>query len=354
MNPDKAKALSADIKEQAIAMGFSAIGIGDVDIEYAGERLEQWLTAGYQGEMIYMSAHGQKRYRAGQLVPGTICCISVAVDYLPESMQQMRDRLHDIGAAYISRYALGRDYHKYLRKRLQKLADWIESEYGTFGYRVFTDSAPVMEKPLAEKSGLGWIGKHSNLVSRQRGSWFFLGEIYTDLPLKVDSPGSDHCGNCRKCIDVCPTAAIVKPYVVDARRCISYLTIEYKGIIPVELRSMLENRIFGCDDCQLACPWNRFASLTTDETFKPRHNLDRTDLVTLFGWSEEAFHRYTQGSALRRTGYECWLRNLAIALGNAPTAQTVVTALEKRRDHHSPLVREHIEWALSRHQGAIL
>jgi len=298
--------------------------------------------------MGYMQRHGTRRSRPAELVPGTVRVICARLDYLPAAADPQAV-LDDPSAAYVSRYALGRDYHKIVRKRLQQLADRIAQAIGPFGYRVFSDSAPVLEKPLAEKAGLGWIGKHTNLIARDAGSWFFLGEIYTDLPLPVDAPATGHCGSCRACIDVCPTRAIVGPYRLDARRCISYLTIELRGSIPVELRPLLGNRIYGCDDCQLVCPWNRFARLTTEPDFVPRHNLDAAKLVELFDWSEEEFLRRTEGSAIRRIGYEQWLRNIAVALGNAPSDPAVLTALDRRRNHPSALVREHVAWALARH-----
>ncbi len=337
------------IDADARALGFSSFGVADVDLEAAGERLNQWLAAGYHGDMEYMAAHGSKRYRAAELVPDTVRCLSFTVDYLPESMQRMERNILDPGSAYIARYALGRDYHKYLRRRLQRLAERIEARVGPFGYRVFTDSAPVMEKPLAEKAGLGWIGKHTNLIDRERGSWFFIAEIYTDLPLPADVPAVDHCGSCSRCIEVCPTRAIVAPYVLDARRCISYLTIENRGDIPQALRPLVGNRIFGCDDCQLHCPWNRFAQLTTHEAFGPRHGLDASDLVELFAWNEATYLEKTRGSALRRPGYRGWLRNVAVALGNAPTSQKVIDGLEARREFPDEMVRRHVQWALRRH-----
>jgi epoxyqueuosine reductase len=273
------------------------------------------------------------------------------MDYLRQDAQSAESLLEQPEKGQISRYALGRDYHKVLRKRLQKLADRIGAEVGDFGYRVFVDSAPVLEKALAEKAGLGWIGKHSNVLSREAGSWFFLGEIYTDLPLPLDVPSGNHCGSCRRCIDICPTQAIVGPYRVDARRCISYLTIELRGSIPETLRSAIGNRIFGCDDCQFVCPWNRFAQFSEEDDFAPRPGIDATSLVKLFGWSEAEFLRRTEGSAIRRIGFECWLRNIAVALGNAPTTRDVIAALQRRADHPSPLVREHVAWALGQHHS---
>jgi epoxyqueuosine reductase len=303
--------------------------------------------------MGYMERHGRRRSRPAELVPGTLRVISARMDYLPAAARPAAKLLDEPATALVSRYALGRDYHKVLRKRLQRLAERIEGEIGPFGYRVFVDSAPVLEKALAEKAGLGWIGKHSNLLNRRAGSWFFLGEIYTDLPLPADPPAENHCGDCVRCIEACPTGAIVGPYRVDARRCISYLTIELKGPIPVELRPLMGNRVYGCDDCQLVCPWNRFAQHSAEADFNPRHDLDTASLLQLFAWEEDEFLRRTEGSAIRRAGYEGWLRNIAVALGNVPATggadqQAVVQALEARREHPSPLVREHVAWALER------
>lgn len=341
--------LAGQIKSWGRELGFQQLGIADVDLSVAEARLLDWLGRGYHGEMHYMAAHGRRRSRPAELVPGTVRVISARLDYWPQGAQEAFAVLRDPGCAYIARYALGRDYHKVLRRRLQRLAQRIAAAAGPFRYRVFTDSAPVLEKPLAQKAGLGWIGKHTNLINRHAGSWFFLGEVYTDLPLPVDAPASDHCGTCQACLDVCPTRAIVAPYRLDARRCISYLTIEQRGSIPLELRALVGNRVFGCDDCQLVCPWNRFASLTRESDFAPRHGLDAPRLVTLFAWSEEEFRKKTEGSAIRRVGYEGWLRNLAVGLGNAPTHPEVIAALQARADHPSALVREHVAWALARH-----
>ena len=329
-------------------LGFQYLGISDTDLGEDERRLQAWLAEGCHGEMEYMERHGRKRSRPAELVPGTLSIISVRMDYWPGAPGQAEAVLADPARAYISRYALGRDYHKLIRKRLQRLARRIEQAIGPFGYRVFTDSAPVLEKPLARKAGLGWIGKHTNLIHPAAGSWFFLGEIYTDLPLTTD-PGrieDDHCGTCRRCIDICPTQAIVEPYRLDARRCISYLTIELQGTIPVELRPRLGNRIYGCDDCQLVCPWNRFAQITAETGFLPRHGLDSAELIDLFAWSETEFLSRTEGSPIRRLGHERWLRNIAVALGNAPPSAAVVAALRARSDHPSALVREHVAWAL--------
>ncbi len=341
--------LAERIKQWGLELGFQQVGITDTNLAKAEQHLQQWLAKDYHGEMAYMHQHGLKRSRPALLQSGTISVISVRLDYLTEPAATMDNVLSDPTAAYISRYALGRDYHKILRKRLQKLADKIQAEIGDFGYRAFVDSAPVLEKALAEKAGLGWIGKHSNLINRKAGSWFFLGEIYTDLPLPTDTPATTHCGACVACLDICPTQAIVAPYQVDARRCISYLTIELHGSIPVEFRSLIGNRIYGCDDCQLVCPWNRFAKLTGEQDFSPRHRLNTQQLLDIFGWTEEAFLMKTEGSAIRRIGYHRWLRNIAVALGNAPTSEPVIAALKLRLAYDSEMVREHVLWALDQH-----
>lgn len=348
--PDYAE-LAARIKDWAHELGFQAAGIADTSLVDDEARLERWLAEGRHGELDYMARHGSKRTRPAELVPGTQRIIAVRMDYLPPADDAWRI-LRDRRRAYISRYALGRDYHKVLRGRLKKLAERIQAEIGVFGFRAFVDSAPVMEKPIARKAGLGWIGKHTNLLSRRAGSWFFLGELYTDLPLPVDEPEADHCGSCRRCIDVCPTGAITAPYQLDARLCISYLTIEQRGTIPEELRPLIGNRVFGCDDCQLVCPWNRYARLTAEDDFRPRHGLDGPDLVELFRWSEEEFLEHTRGSAIRRAGYEGWLRNLAVALGNAPPDAEIEAALAERLEYPSALVREHVRWALDRQRAA--
>lgn len=340
--------LAARIKQWGQELGFQQLGISDTRLEDHETRLQEWLDRKFHGSMSYMERHGTRRSRPGQLIAGTVRVISARMNYLSEQASPPLDLLEAPEKALISRYALGRDYHKVIRKRLQKLATRIEQETGHFAYRVFVDSAPVLEKALAEKAGLGWIGKHSNLLNRESGSWFFLGEIYTDLPLPTDTASANHCGDCVRCIDACPTGAIVGPYQVDARKCISYLTIELRGSIPEPLRSLMGNRIFGCDDCQAVCPWNRFAQFTAESDFTPRQELDSADLIRLFAWSEEEFLRRTEGSAIRRTGYEGWLRNIAVALGNAPHSPEVVRALETRQNHPSELVREHVEWALSR------
>jgi epoxyqueuosine reductase len=340
--------LADRIKQWGRELGFQHVGITDTELSEAEAHLLNWLAQGRHGEMGYMSAHGTRRSRPAELIPGTARVISARIDYLPDAADA-EAVLGDPALGYVSRYALGRDYHKVLRGRLQKLAERIERETGPFGYRVFSDSAPVLEKALAQKAGLGWIGKHTNLLAREAGSWFFLGEIYTDLPLPVDAPASNHCGTCQACMDICPTQAIVGPYQLDARRCIAYLTIELKGSIPEAFRPLIGNRVYGCDDCQLVCPWNRFAQLSAEPDFKPRHRLDAAELVELFSWSEAEFLQRTEGSAMRRIGYEQWLRNVAVGLGNAPTAPAVLRALASRRDHPSALVREHVQWALTRH-----
>ncbi len=344
--------LARRIKQWGKELGFQQVGIADTDLSAAEGRLMEWLDAGCHGTMHYMEHHGRKRSRPAELVPRTIRVISVRLDYLPEAAKNSERILKNPIQAFLSRYALGRDYHKILRKRLQKLAKRIEQEVGPFGYRAFVDSAPVLETALAEKAGLGWIGKHSLVLNKKTGSWFFLGELYTDLPLSLDQPAENHCGTCSACIDVCPTQAIVAPYRVDARRCVSYLTIELRSSIPVPLRRLIGNRIYGCDDCQLVCPWNRFARLSEEPDFQPRHQLDDSDLVDLFAWNEATFLEKTEGSAIRRIGHICWLRNIAVALGNAPPSQAILTALESRRHHSSELVREHVEWALQQHWGS--
>ncbi len=342
--------LADDIRAWSRELGFQQVGITDVTIAQDEERLMQWLEQGRHGEMDYMQRHGRRRARPQELVPGTIRLISARMDYLPPETLPPEDVLEKPELGYISRYALGRDYHKVMRKRLAQLAERIQGQVAGSTYRVFVDSGPVLEKAFARQAGLGWIGKHTNVINSRAGSWFFLGEILTNLPLPTDEPASDHCGTCRACIDVCPTRAIVAPYELDATRCISYLTIEMRGSIPVEFRKPMGNRIYGCDDCQLVCPWNKFARLTVEADFKARHGLDGVTLVSLFGWNEEEFLKRTEGSAIRRIGYECWLRNIAVALGNAPTTETVLTALQARANHPSPLVREHVHWALEQHQ----
>jgi epoxyqueuosine reductase len=341
-------ALAACIKAWGRELGFSALGIADIDLSLAEVRLQEWLAKGRHGEMDYMEKHGAKRAHPEDLRPGTLRVISARMNYWPAAADPQAI-LDDRGNAYVSRYALGRDYHKVMRARLQKLAERIAAEVCGFGYRVFTDSAPVMEVELACKAGLGWRGKHTLLLARETGSYFFIGEIFTDLALPVDAATGEHCGTCTRCIEVCPTQAIVAPYQLDARRCISYLTIELKGSIPVALRPLIGNRVYGCDDCQLICPWNRFASHSAEADFRVRNGLDSADLVELFAWDEAQFRDRLAGSAIVRIGHERWLRNLAVGLGNAPRGGAVPAALRSRVDHPSALVREHVQWALQRH-----
>ena len=350
--PDYA-ALAARIAAWGRELGFDAIGVSDTDLTSEEVRLLNWLALGRHGEMDYMARHGTRRARPAELVPGTIRVITARLNYWPAHAQAPRDVLADPRRGYVARYALGRDYHKVLRTRLADLAHRIEDSVGPFGYRVFTDSAPVLEVALAAKSGLGWRGKHTLLLSRDVGSYFFLGEIYTNLALPVTPAVGAHCGTCSACIAACPTGAIVAPYELDARRCISYLTIELAGSIPEALRPLIGNRVYGCDDCQLACPWNRYAVRTTTRDFDAvRHGLDGAELTTLFAWSEDEFLRKTEGSAIRRIGYERWLRNVAVALGNAPHDDAIAAALAERADDPSPIVREHVAWALARQREA--
>ena len=349
-SPDYA-ALAQRVRELAREFGFQRIGITGIELGQDEAHLRDWLAQGLYGSMEWMARHGDLRARPQELHPGTLRVISVGLDY-GRDPDEAWATLDDAERAYVARYALGRDYHKLMRQRLQRLADRIAEEVGPFGHRVFVDSAPVLERALARNAGLGWIGKHTCLIDKDGGSFFFLGEIYVDLPLPIDEPATPHCGTCRRCIDICPTQAIVAPYRLDARRCISYLTIEHEGPIPEELRAPIGNRIFGCDDCQLICPWNKFAQRTDEPDFRTRNDLDKATLVQLFGWSEQEFLQRTEGSAIRRSGYERWLRNIAVALGNAPPTPEVIDALRARRDTATPLVREHIEWALRRHRAA--
>ncbi|MFK3740136.1 tRNA epoxyqueuosine(34) reductase QueG [Massilia sp. TN1-12] len=359
-SPADLATLARSIKDWGRELGFADVRIADVDLTRHEEGLQAWLDAGHHGEMDYMASHGMKRARPAELVPGTVRVISARMDYLPQATPddwRARERLRqdDPQAAVVSVYARGRDYHKVLRNRLQQLAERVRGAVGDYGYRVFTDSAPVMELPLAEKAGLGWRGKHTLLLSREAGSTFFIGEILVDLPLPVDAPTGAHCGQCSACIGACPTGAILGPGRLDARRCISYLTIELKGSIPEEFRPLLGNRIYGCDDCQLACPWNKFAQRGRLPDFDERNGLGAASLVALFGWEEEEFNRRMEGSPIRRIGHERWLRNLAVGLGNAaeraPGDAAIVAALRARADHPSALVREHVMWALARHGG---
>lgn len=399
------------IEEWSKELGFQQVGISDGNLQAYESHLQQWLARGYHGEMAYMARYGNKRSRPSELVPGTHSVIVVRMNYLPPSAD-MGKQLQQRDKAYVSRYALGRDYHKLIRRRLQQLAEKIAGVVPDFSYRPFTDSAPVMEKPLAEQAGLGWIGKNTNLLSRDAGSWFFLGTLFTNLNVddfykpykdsqehleenelqdrnhrenggvsrkddirgkterkggvykqvnndlerafnKVDHlyrkpQNKSHCGSCTACLDICPTQAFIGPYQLDASRCISYLTIELRGSIPEALRPLIGNRIYGCDDCQIVCPWNRFAKITAEKDFHPRHGLDQSDLITLFAWSETEFLEKTRGSAIRRIGHECWLRNIAVALGNSPTSPTVIDALLTRTNHTSEMVREHVQWALQK------
>jgi epoxyqueuosine reductase len=340
--------LGAQIKQWGRELGFQAVGIADTDLSAAGDRLVEWLGLGWHGEMDYMARHAGLRARPAELVPGTLRVITCRMDYLGDIPGSIKQELAGGARAYIARYARGRDYHKVLRGRLQKLCERIQARTGPFRHRAFADSAPVMEVELAARAGIGWRGKHTLLLDRQ-GSWFFLGEIYCDLVLEVDAEKENHCGTCERCIEVCPTRAIVAPYRLDARRCISYLTIEHKGAIPEELRPLIGNRIYGCDDCQLACPWNRFAGLSPEEDFRVRNGLDSASLVELFAWTQTQFDERLRGSPIRRIGYERWLRNLAVGLGNAPPSNEVRNALRQRKDDASLLVREHVAWALERH-----
>ena len=339
--------LATTIKQWAVDFGFQQTGITDIELSQHEAYLAKWLAAGHHGEMAYMQKHGTARSRPDELIPKTLRVISLRMDYLPDGTQAEKI-LEDSNKAYISRYTLGRDYHKLMRKRLAKLASKIEEHCNGGNYRAFVDSAPVLERALAEKAGLGWIAKNTMLINKRAGSWFFLGEIYTDLPLPANNGHVEkHCGTCTACLDICPTNAFVGPFELDARKCISYLTIEHRGSIPKELRPLMGNRIFGCDDCQLVCPWNKFAQFTSEGDFQPRHNLQSADLLELFMWTEDEFLKNTEGSAIRRIGYERWLRNIAVALGNAPKTPTIKQALEARKDFPSELVQEHVKWAMT-------
>lgn len=341
------ESLIKQIKTWANKLGFHRVGFTNTDLHQYEPRLKEWLAQGFHGEMDYMERHIDKRLDPSMLVPETITVISVTMNYLPPATNIVKN-LQNRFQAYISRYALGGDYHKFMRKRLQALADHITAAIGPFGYRAFTDSAPVLEKALGEKAGLGWIGKNTLLMNRQDGSWFFLGELYTNLPLPTNqTPSVDGCQKCKACITICPTQAIVAPYLLDARRCISYLTIEHKGVIDKSLRPLMGNRIYGCDDCQLICPWNRYAHSTKHDHFKPRHQLHNQSLLALFIWDEKTFYKHMQGSPIRRIGYERWQRNLAIALGNAPYSADIIQALRERHPNSSDLVKTHIEWAIT-------
>ncbi|BBW90472.1 epoxyqueuosine reductase [Pseudoalteromonas sp. PS1M3] len=345
LTPDYPK-LAQQIKAWGKELGFSEVGITDIDLTKHEQQLQRWLDAGFHGSMDYMAAHGMKRARPDELIPGTQRVISVKMNYLPPDAGFAKT-LKNKQKAYISRYALGRDYHKLIRNRLKKLGQKIEQEVGEYGFRPFVDSAPVLERQLAEKAGLGWRGKHSLLINKEAGSWFFLGELFIDLPLPVDNENTfEGCGKCVACITLCPTGAIVEPYVVDARKCISYLTIEHQGPIPEQYRTLLGNRVYGCDDCQLVCPWNRYGQITDERDFHPRTQLKDKDLLELFSWDETTFLKNTEGSSIRRIGHERWLRNLAVGLGNANFDPDIISALEQKIDGCSDLVKEHIQWAL--------
>ena len=343
------QSLLDDICHWAVELGFDQVGVSDIHLAEHEAYLMNWLNEGMQGEMDYMHRHGTKRSRPDELLPGTIRIISVRMNYLPPEAKDPFEVLEDDSLAYVSRYALGRDYHKVMRNRLQKLAKKIEQKVGVFGYRAFVDSAPVLEKAIAQKAGLGWAGKHTNLLSEDAGSWFFLGELFTNLPLPISNQSTNHCGSCSACIEVCPTQAIIAPYKLDARKCISYLTIEHKSSIPEKYRKAMGNRIYGCDDCQLVCPWNKFSKTSPLPDFVERNHLDSGSLVDFFLWTENEFLMFTEGSAIRRIGYHQWLRNIAVALGNAPTTEIVVNALKQRQDFESEIVREHVQWALAQH-----
>jgi epoxyqueuosine reductase len=343
--------LAADIKCWGRELGFAEIGIADTDLSRAEIEHQAWIKKGFHGDMDYMAKHGVKRTRPADLMPNTVRVISARLDYLPPKAQDSWQIMKNGEKAFISRYALGRDYHKVMRNKLQKLCDKVAENVANFEFRVFTDSAPVLEVALAEKAGLGWRGKHTLLINKEHGSWFFLGEIYTNLPLPIDEKATNHCGSCSACIDICPTQAITKPYEVDARRCISYLTIELKGSIPLEFRPLIGNRVYGCDDCQLVCPWNKFAEITKEPDFNVRNGLDDISLVECFGWSESEFNQKMAGSAIYRIGYTQWLRNIAVGLGNAPSSPAVVSALKTRENDKNLMLREHVTWALQRHSS---
>ena len=358
--------LKTQINQWGQELGFQHVGFSDIHLKEHEHYLNEWLKRDYHGDMEYMGRHGSKRSRPAELLPGTISIISVRMNYMPPNIDTL-DVLNSPEKAYISRYALGRDYHKLLRKRLSNLAKYIQTAIGPYGYRAFVDSAPVLEKAIAEKADLGWIGKNTLLLNRSAGSYFFLGELFTDLPLVSTDKSEEknltstpptthqpnrkknHCGSCTSCLDLCPTKAIVAPYELDARRCISYLTIEYKGSIPLELRPMMGNRVFGCDDCQLVCPWNRFSQITEETDFHPRHHLEASDLCELFLWDQKTFEKKTEGSPIRRSGYACWLRNLSIGLGNSPSSERVISTLKTQLYSEYDIVREHVNWALEQH-----
>jgi epoxyqueuosine reductase len=346
----QASELTRKIKQRAGELGFQQMGVTDTDLSLHIDRYQDWLSLGLHGELDYMQKHGSKRWQAEELVEGTLRVISLRMDYFtaPNSPLALLDQGDK---AYISRYTLGRDYHKLIRSRLKKLIGFIKDEAKDYQFRAFVDSAPILERAFAQKAGLGWFGKNTMIINRKAGSWFFLGEIFTNLPLQLDPPyDKEHCGSCKACLDICPTDAFRGPYILDSRRCISYLTIELKGRIPIELRNKIGNRIFGCDDCQLACPWNKFSKPSNEQDFSPRHQLDDAGLVELFSWSEDTFLSKTEGSAIRRAGYESWLRNIAVALGNAPKTDDVISALQARSTDNSEVVKEHVHWALNEHK----
>ncbi len=340
--------LSDKIKTWGAELGFQQVGIADIDLTSHEGKLQQWLDNNFHGEMSFMERHGMKRARPAELLPGTISVVSVRLDYLPPSAS-FAENLQNPQQAYVSRYALGRDYHKVIRNKLKKLGEKIAQEIDQedLAFRPFVDSAPVLERPLAEKAGLGWVGKHSLLLDENAGSWFFLGELFLPIALPVGEPQAEQCGSCVACMTICPTQAIVEPYVVDSRRCISYLTIELKGDIPEEFRRAMGNRIYGCDDCQLICPWNRHAQLSQEPDFLPRDALNKPDLLTIWRWTESEFLKITEGSPIRRIGYSAWMRNIAIALGNMPFSLVVIGALQQRLGEVSDMVDRHIQWALS-------
>lgn len=349
MNNRDHTAIIETIQAWARELGFQDIGFTGVNLHEHEAYLEKWLQAGYHGTMDWMARHGSKRSRPSELVPGTCTVISCRMDYLPEAADAW-EILENSGKGFVSRYALGRDYHKLIRSRLAKLAERIRDELASGTFRAFVDSAPVLERAIAEQSGLGWIAKNTMLINESAGSYFFLGEIYTDIPFMPSDPKEEkHCGSCSACMVACPTEAFVAPFLLDARRCISYLTIEHKGSIDEALRPKMGNRIYGCDDCQLVCPWNKFATTSPEPDFAPREGLDQADLITLFAWTEKEFEDRLQGSPIRRIGHERWLRNIAVALGNAETTQEIVNALRSKQDTSSPLVKEHIAWALNQH-----
>jgi epoxyqueuosine reductase len=342
----KNEELKSCIRKLGTDLGFQAVGFTDAKLDEQHTNYREWIEKNFHGEMDYMARNVEKRLNPGQLVPDTLSVICVRLDYLTDR-SDLRSRLDDDHMAYISRYALGRDYHKLMRKRLQKLSNLVTELIGDYGYRVFVDSAPVLEKSLAVKAGIGWQGKHSNILHRDHGSWFFLGEIFTDLTFESDQPLENHCGSCTTCMDVCPTQAIVAPYKVDARRCISYLTIELKTAIPEEFRTAIGNRIYGCDDCQIFCPWNKFAQPSSESDFSARHQLDDASLLECFQWDEATFDEKTNGSAIKRTGYQGWIRNLAVALGNSAYNPHIISTLKKQRSIHNSMVQEHIDWAIT-------